>query len=241
LNSATINFTTKEIEEFTNQFKAAFDFNADASNKFDVVSGEDIANWYHYEKYQPGGGSMNNSCMANVKREFFDIYTKNTQVKLVILYDDNGKLEDGKYTSDKIKGRAIVWQGATCSGIEGKIDFMDRIYTVQDSDTDLFKRYAESKGLWYKKHQNMDFECKIANGVIEQQAMITLELDETNFAFYPYTDTMSFTNLDDKTISNLPDDYHRKLRSTTGGYEDENENYFDPQDYDNDYDEENDD
>jgi hypothetical protein len=241
LTSAKINFTTKEIEEFTNQFKAAFDFNADASNKFDVVSGDDIAKWYHFEKYTQGGGSMNNSCMANVKKEFFDIYTKNPQVKLVILYDDNGKLENAKYTSDKIKGRAIVWNGATCLGVEGKIDFMDRIYTVQDSDTDLFKRYAESKGFWYKKGQNMDFECSITNGVIEQKAMITVELDETNFAFYPYTDTMSFTNLDDNTISNLPDDYHRKLRSTTGGYEDENENYFDPQDYDNDYDEENDD
>jgi len=239
LNSATINFTTKEIEEFTNQFKAAFDFNADATNKFDVVSGEDIANWYHYEKYQPGGGSMNNSCMANVKREFFDIYTKNPQVKLVILYDDNGKLEDGKYTSDRIKGRSIVWHDATCTGVEGKINFMDRIYTVQDSDTDLFKRYAESKGFWYKKGQNMDYECTITNGVLEQQAKITVELDDANFPFYPYTDTMSFANLDDNTISNLEESYHRRLRSTTGGYEDEEGNYFDPRnDEDEEYDEE---
>ena len=239
LTTASINFTTKEIEEFTNQFKAAFDFNSDATNKFDIVSGDDIAKWYHYEKYIQGGGSLNNSCMANVKKEFFEIYTKNPQVKLVILYGDEGKLENGKYTSDKIKGRAIVWNDADCVGVEGKINFMDRIYTVQDSDTDLFKRFAESKGFWYKKGQNMDYECTITNGVIEQQANITLELDEANFAFYPYTDTMSFTNLDSNVISNMEEDYHRRLRSTTGGYEDEDGNYFDPQDYDNDYEEEN--
>lgn len=241
LTAATINFTTKEIEEFTNQFKAAFDFNSDATNKFDIVSGDDIAKWYHYEKYIQGGGSLNNSCMANVKKQFFEIYTKNPQVKLVILYSDEGKLENGKYTSDKIKGRAIVWNDADCVGVEGKINFMDRIYTAQDSDTDLFKRFAESKGFWYKKGQNMDYECTITNGVIEQRANITLELDEANFPFYPYTDTMSFTNLDSNVISNMEEDYHRRLRSTTGGYEDEDGNYFDPQDYDNDYDEENDD
>lgn len=240
LTAATINFTTKEIEEFTNQFKAAFDFNSDATNKFDIVSGDDIAKWYHYEKYIQGGGSLNNSCMANVKKHFFEIYTKNPQVKLVILYSDEGKLENGKYTSDKIKGRAIVWNDADCVGIEGKINFMDRIYTAQDSDTDLFKRFAESKGFWYKKGQNMDYDCTITNGVIEQRANITLELDEANFPFYPYTDTMSFTNLDSNVISNMEEDYHRRLRSTTGGYEDEDGNYFDPQDYDNDYDEEND-
>lgn len=241
LTAATINFTTKEIEEFTNQFKAAFDFNSDATNKFDIVSGDDIAKWYHYEKYIQGGGSLNNSCMANVKKEFFDIYTKNPQVKLVILYSDEGKLENGKYTSDKIKGRAIVWNDADCVGIEGKINFMDRIYTTHDSDTDLFKRYAESKGFWYKKGQNMDCDCIITNGVIEQRANITLELDEANFPFYPYTDTMSFTNLDSNVISNMEEDYHRRLRSTTGGYEDEDGNYFNPQDYDNDYDEEDED
>ena len=235
LTNSSINFTTKEIEDFTNQFKAAYDFNSDATNKFDMVSGDDIAKWYHHEKYIQGGGTLNNSCMANVKKEFFDLYTKNKQVKLIILYDDNGRLENGKYISDKIKGRAIVWNGAKCGGIEGEINFMDRIYTSQDSDMDLFKIFAESKGLWYKRSQNMDNECTISNGIIEQQAKISIELDETNFPFYPYTDTMSYTNLDNNIVSNTSNSFHRRLRSTTGGYEDENENYFDPQDYDNDY------
>jgi hypothetical protein len=234
LSSVGTNFTEKDIEEFTNKFKAAYDFNKDATNKFDIVSGEDIAKWYRHEKYTKGGGTLNNSCMANVKSDFFEIYVKNPQVKLVILYDDEGKIENGKYTSDKIKGRAILWNDAKCLGLEGSINFMDRIYTTNDSDTDLFITFAQSKNFWYKKSQSMDFECYIGNGVIEQKAVITVELDETNFAFYPYTDTMSFANLDDNTLMNFNDKFDRRLRGTNGGYEGSDENYYDPQDYDED-------
>ena len=234
LSSAGTEFTEKDIEEFTNKFKAAYDFNKDATNKFDVVSGEDIAKWYRHEKYTKGGGTLNNSCMANVKSDFFEIYVKNPQVKLVILYDDAGKIEDGKYTSDKIKGRAILWNDAKCVGVEDSINFMDRIYTSNDSDTDLFKTFAESKNLWYKKSQSMDFDCHICNGVIEQKATITVQLDETNFAFYPYTDTMSFANLDNNTLMNFSDEFDRRLRGTNGGYEGSDEHYYDPQDYDED-------
>lgn len=232
LSSIGATFTEKDIEEFTNKFKAAYDFNKDATNKFDIVSGEDIAKWYHYEKYTKGGGTLNNSCMANVKSDFFEIYVKNPQVKLVILYDDAGKIEDGKYTSDKIKGRAILWNDAKCVGVEGVINFMDRIYTSNDSDTELFITFAQSKNFWYKKSQSMDFDCYICNGVIEQKAVITVDLDETNFAFYPYTDTMSFANLDDNTLMNFNDEYDRRLRGTNGGYEGSDERYYDPQDYD---------
>jgi hypothetical protein len=239
LTSAGTKFSEKDIEEFTNKFKAAYDFNKDSTNKFDIVSGEDIAKWYHYEKYTKGGGTLNNSCMANVKSDFFEIYVKNPNVKLVILYDDCGKIDGGKYTSDKIKGRAILWESAKCVGIEDTINFMDRIYTSNDSDTDLFKTFAESKNFWYKKSQNMDFDCYICNGVIEQKATITVELNETNFAFYPYTDTMSFANLDDNTLMNFADNYDRRLRGTNGGYEGADETYFDPQDYE-DYEDEDD-
>lgn len=233
LTSASINFTIKEIEEFTNQFKAAHDFNNNATNKFDIVSGDDISKWYHFEKYTQGGGTLNNSCMGNVKKEFFDIYSKNPQVKLVILYGDEGKLDSNKYTSDKIKGRAILWNNVECIGVDGKINFMDRIYTSQDSDINLFKIFAESKGFWYKKEQSMDIFCKITNGVVEERANITLSLDKTNFPFYPYTDTMSFVNLDNNIITNNEDNcYHRRLRSTCGGYEDEDGNYFEAQDSD---------
>jgi hypothetical protein len=229
LSSVGIEFTEKEVEEFTNKFKSAYDFNKDATNKFDIVSGQDIAKWYKFDNYTQGGGTMNNSCMAKSKSDFFDIYVENSQVKLVILYDDNGRLENGKYISDKIKGRAILWESVKCG--DENINFMDRIYTTHDSDTDLFKRFAESNNFWYKKNQNMDYDSVICNGVFEQRSNIIIELDETNFPYYPYLDTMCFINLDNNTASNFIDEFDRRLRSTNGGYEDSNENIFDPQEY----------
>jgi hypothetical protein len=44
-------------------------------------------------------------------------------------------LDDNENTSDKIKGRAILWK--TDKGM-----FMDRIYTAHDSDLNLFKEFA---------------------------------------------------------------------------------------------------
>lgn len=232
LSASNLAFTTKEIEDFTNQFKAIYDFNGDASNKFDIVSGDDINKWYKYENYIEGGGTLNNSCMAKVRKDFLDIYSTNNQVKLVILYDDNGTIKDNKYTSDKIKGRAILWNDIDKDSVD-KINFMDRIYTAQDSDTDLFKRYAEFKGFWYKQEQNMSSDCPITNGTIIEESKLVIKLNDTNLPFYPYTDTMSFLNLDNNTLSNNSEDsYDRLLRRTDGGYEDQNGEYYPPQDYD---------
>ena len=144
-----IEFTTKDIEDFSNQFKAIYDFNSNATNKFDIVSGKNIAKWYQGKRYTKGNGPLNNSCMANARARTFDMYVENPQVKMIILYDDNGKIVDGKYTSDKIKGRAILWDAI--DNKHGEIKFMDRIYVTDDSDFDLFKMFAELKGFWYKK------------------------------------------------------------------------------------------
>jgi hypothetical protein len=151
LQSAKITFTDKDIEDFTNKWKATYDFAADALKQFDVVKGGDIAKWYDSTNYKRGGGTLNNSCMAKMDSETFNIYTENTQVSLVILYDDEGKLTDGKYTSDKIKGRALLWD-AFLNGNE--IQFMDRIYTTHDSDVELFKQFAEKNNWWWKRRNS---------------------------------------------------------------------------------------
>lgn len=235
LTAAGETFTAKDIEDFTNQYKAMFDFNSDALNKFEIVKGRDIVKWYKGENYVRGGGSLNNSCMANSKGEFFDIYSRNSQVSMVILYDDGGTLKDGKYTASKIKGRAILWEDAECTEVS-KFQFMDRIYTVNDSDVELFKKFAESKGFWYKKAQSMDYDCTITNGSAEYSPKITVNLDHTNFDAYPYVDTMCFISTDVKKASNSEDtfDEFRKLRDTSGGYEDENDDYYSYDSYDDD-------
>ncbi len=216
LRSANITVTDKEVEEFTNQWKATYDFAADVLKQFDIVKGSTIAYWYDYEKYVDGGGTLNNSCMAEVDSDYFEIYTSNKQVSLVILYDDNGTLTDGKYKSDKIKGRAILWEAE----IDGQKEmFMDRIYTTFDSDTDLFKQFAQKNGWFYKDSQSMTPREYITNGTSKSRPEIIVKVDNADCEYYPYVDTMCFCYTSSNELRNTQDDDDnsmRVLRSTEG-------------------------
>jgi hypothetical protein len=98
-----------------------------AGEYFDLVEGDDIEHWYWYENYKENSGTLGSSCMAQ-KRNLFSIYTQNQDVcKMLILKED-----------DKIIGRALVWKLASIKhmrkDIEGVEYFMDRQYTIKDSD-----------------------------------------------------------------------------------------------------------
>lgn len=216
LVAAKIQFTDKEIEEFTNLYKATYDFMQDILKQFDIVKGNKIAYWYEQEKYVRGGGTLNNSCMANVDSDYFNIYTENTQVSLVILYSDDGNISGERYVSDKIKGRAILWD-AKING--NAVKFMDRIYTTQDSDVDLFKQYAEKNGWWYKTRQSMEPEDSITDGKqIISSPKITVVLDSVDFEQYPYLDTMCYLDQNDECLRNI-ESGERMLRDTGGGWD----------------------
>jgi hypothetical protein len=221
LKSAGITPTDKEVEEFTNQFKATYEFAADGLKKFDIVKGNMIAYWYDYEKYVEGGGTLNNSCMAEVDSDYFEIYTSNSQVQLVILYDDNGKIEGEKYTSNKIKGRAILWDAE----IDGqKAMFMDRIYTTYDTDVDLFKQFAQENGWFWKDSQSMNPGEYITNGTSKSRPEIIVKVDNANCDYYPYVDTMCFCYTESQELRNTQDGEDgsmRVLRSTDGEYYEE--------------------
>jgi hypothetical protein len=216
LRSVGITVTDREVEEFTNLWKATYDFASDVLKQFDIVKGNEIAYWYDYEKYVDGGGTLNNSCMAEVDSDYFEIYTSNKQVSLVILYDDDGTVTDGKYTSKKIKGRAILWD-SEINGI--KEMFMDRIYTTFDSDTDLFKQYAQKNGWFYKDSQSMTPREYITNGTSKSRPEIIVKLDNADCEYYPYCDTMCFCYTSSNELRNTQDDDDdsmRVLRSTEG-------------------------
>lgn len=217
LNSAKISFTDKEIEDFTNQYKATYDFAKDILRQFDIVQGSKIDYWYHIDRYEKGGGTLNNSCMAEVDDDYFQIYTNNSNVSLLILYTDDGKIENDKYTSNKIKGRAILW---TCKIDGNPAKFMDRIYTTHDSDVDLFKQFAEKNGFWYKKHQNMTPSESITDGTTTIKAKIKVELnDDSDFDYYPYCDTMAYLSDEDGNLYNYEKGSGRYLQDTGGGYD----------------------
>jgi len=165
------------------------------------MKGNDIIHWYWHDQYQSGGGSLNNSCMAEADSEWLEIYSKNPEVSLVILYDDNGTLEDGKYVSKKIKGRAVLWD---CKVNGNDTQFMDRIYTSQDSDVGIFKQFAEKNGWLYKKEQSMSPDEKLTNGSDDlSRANIICKVKSANpSGCYPYMDTMCFININDNIIGN---------------------------------------
>jgi len=218
LTASKIPFTDSEIEQFTNTYKATYDFAKDALKQFDIVKGDKIAYWYDEENYVSGGGSLNNSCMASVGSDYFDIYTQNPQVSLVILYGEGGSIESEKYTDSKIKGRAILWDAK----LDGQpVKFMDRIYTSQDADVELFKQFAEKNGWWFKKRQSMEPGDDFTDGSSSKKGKIKVNLDDTDFEYYPYCDTICYIDTNTGIASNKYwDDSNRMLRDTGGSYED---------------------
>jgi hypothetical protein len=212
LTAAGIQLTDKELEDFVNAYKSSFDIMNDAFLKFDIVSERDIPYWYNHHRYEHGGSStLGNSCMAGVDSEYFDIYRYNGDVcQLVILYSNVGKLQDGKWVSDKIRGRALLWK------TDGGDMFMDRIYTNYDSDIDLFKRFAERNGWWYKVDQDSQTYFQVSNGTQTKNAAYYVTLDEVNFDYYPYVDSLPYLNESDSTISNLRSKAQYEMRDTGG-------------------------
>ena len=204
LTAAKVEFNDRDIEEFVNQYKATFDFAQNVLAQFDIVKGNDIIHWYWVDQYQSGGGTLNNSCMAEADSDWLEIYSKNKQVSLVVLYDDNGTVSDGKYTSKKIKGRAILWE---CKVNGQDSMFLDRIYTSHDSDVELFKQFAEKNGWWYKKSQSMSPDEKLTNGSQDiSRPSIVCKVDDANpSGCYPYMDTMCFINIEDDLVGNSPE------------------------------------
>jgi hypothetical protein len=223
LRSGKISATDKEVEEFVNSYKSSIDILNDAFLKFDIVEGEKISELYSYVNYNSMEGTLGNSCMADVSDYYFYMYVKNPDVcKLVVLYDDNGVVsksgENIKYTSSKIKGRALLWT-TRVGGI-----FMDRIYTNNDSDVDLFKKFADKNGWWHKKSQNSDNEFYVQRGTEIKEPIYIVDLQKWNDN-YPYLDSLQYINSGTGELSNSyysidsGDFSIRTLTNTNGNYD----------------------
>ena len=206
-----------DIEEFVNSYKSTYDVLGNAFNKFSIVEGEDIVHWYNKDNYLEGGGTLNSSCMAEVAKTYFNIYVKNPNVKMVILYDDNGKVKDDVYKSKKIKGRAILW---TCEIDGEQATFMDRVYTRFDSDTNLFKEFAKNNGWWFKESQDMEPNGYVTNGTQRKRPTIKVHLEKSKTGKLPYMDTLCYIDAKNKFCTNnsgLCDSEHRRTARTTHG------------------------
>ena len=217
IRATKINANDSDIEKFVNQYKSTIDIINDSFNRFNIVKGDDITYWYNLDNYyDQDNGTLANSCMSEVPGSYLYIYSANPDVcQLVILYDENGEILNGKYTSNKIVGRALLWK------TRDDYYFMDRIYTTKDNDIDLFRKFEEKNGWWYRKSKNYGSDFTIENGSdTKNNQTIIVDLQKWEDEF-PYLDSLMYLNSETGELSNkgsaIKANY--ELQSTGGGYD----------------------
>lgn len=208
LDKAGIQTTDRDIEIFVNDFKSELKIvKGGGFENIVVVTGDDIKFGYDGDNYDSGeGGSLLGSCMRYKKcQNYLELYTRNpNQVSLIILKN-----------KDRVKGRALLW-----TDTQGR-KFMDRAYTIADSDELLFVKFAEKNGYLYKEQQdNSEYTNIIGTaGVALEDGKITVLLENHgDFSYYPYLDTLKYYSPYEGLISNDENiDYTCKLEDTDGG------------------------
>lgn len=191
LNASGYNtYKASEIEDFVNKYKSAWEKMNDAFSNFEEVSGQKIGYWYNSKRYAERKGTLSNSCMASVPTNYFEIYMTSPNCQLLILKTDDG---------EKIKGRALLW---TLKSPEGVI-YLDRIYTHEDSDVQLFRDYAKSKGWYYKpRNDSSDTSEMISpDGTKVDMGPLIVSVRKGGYGSYPYVDTIKYYNSSRGTLS----------------------------------------
>ena len=206
-------YNSKEVEEFVNSFKASLE---KVGEHFDLVEGDDIEFWYNSNNYKAIAGTLGSSCMAQ-KRNLFGIYTQNQDVcKMLILKED-----------DKIIGRALIWKLSSIRSlgkpVEGVEYFMDRQYTIKDSDVQKFRNYAKEQGWCYKSYNNHHSLGTVTIDGEEKNVGMSIKVKDKDYNRYPYMDTFKRYDVnngilhnDDEQDSELEGQYI--LEDTGGGY-----------------------
>lgn len=191
----------KEIEEFVNLYKAS---KVDTSKRFDIVSGPAIKDYYLQGSYAGDTGTLAKSCMRYEKcQPFFKIYTRNTDECRLLVYLDENNLLLGRALVWKIHSQQLFRDPATPYETKAEY-FMDRVYTVNESDTLKFLEYANKNGWLVKNRMSASNEESLVfqhkGNVIFGR--ITVRLGRLHFDHYPYVDTLKFSD-GDSLISNV--------------------------------------
>lgn len=213
LQNSPTKHTNTEIADFVNKYKTKIEELNNAFASIEIVSGDDIAEWYRIENYESAAGrsELHNSCMARKDANIFEIYTKNPEVCSLII--QKSKTESGKITS-----RALLW---TLS--DGK-KFMDRVYFNNPESVELFRSYCEENGIFAKYLNNNGASVYVIDPVTgnrETLEKIEVQLKRLKYKKFPYMDTLKFYNPDNKTLDSINEDDsdYWKLESTSGSYE----------------------
>ena len=198
-----------DVESFVRLYKATFN----QDEKFalmEVVHGEDIAYWYNCDHYASDcDGSMGGSCMASVGKSYFSIYVNNPNVGLLILYKNASK--------HKIKARAVIWE---LIEPEGRT-YMDRVYTNNSSDEEVFMEYAKKQGWLYRNQRGYSYNSETIDPLDNSKnrgMTLIAQLQPRDHRRYPYIDTMVYYNPTTGKISNKERGMQYYLTDTGGGY-----------------------
>lgn len=178
-------FTDKEIEDFVNSYKSTL---STLDDKFEIVKGEDIKYWYDEKNYASQSGCLGSSCMKNVPSNYFDLYSKNKNVSLLILTKSSRKFP-WITKKKKLIGRALIWN-IDFSACDSKV-FMDRVYTNDISDANKFYRIAKLNG-WVYKHRECAWQYNTLLGDCSDLP-ISVKICG-NQDKYPYLDTFRWMN-----------------------------------------------
>jgi hypothetical protein len=192
-----------DIEKFVNGIVAYLKANRSGDDTvMEEVSGEDIRFWYNRDNYQSTKGQLGNSCMSyDYCQEYLDIYCDNPKkVSMLVLL-----------TKDRMLiGRALLWR------LDNGRRFMDRVYTILDSDARVFTDHARNNGWLYKEKYGGRY--KIMDGKKEFEEHLSVTLQNHDFRHYPYLDTLKYLSYDG-VLSDVGDSDDKFLNSTDGEYE----------------------
>lgn len=171
-----------DIEKFVNLYKSYWDRkNGRTKREIKEVKGDLIKHWYLEDKYVEGGGSLNNSCMRyDTTNNLLNIYSENPEhVSLLILTEDG-----------KLLGRALIWN------LENGKKYLDRIYTVYDSDVLVMSDWFDSN------YPDQIKKSDIGESRMKEQDMKVF-LPNIVFERYPYMDTFAYVyrNIDKNKIT----------------------------------------
>ena len=206
------NITEKEVEKFSTLFRSEV---TKPKLNFKVVEGSEIKNYYLYSSYADrNGGSLHASCMKhNSCQSFLDIYVDNPDVcKMVLLFDSEEFAEGDYYDSNRIVGRALLWNFDTYK-------LMDRIYTINDEKYQFyFKQWATKSGYLFKTQQNW-FNTKFFEklGDKQQKLELSLILKNKSFDYFPYMDTFKFIDYEGVLYNYQPEGKNFYTLTDTGG------------------------
>lgn len=192
--------SARDIEIFSNLYRMEA---KKPKFTFEVVVGDDIRKYYHYEKHYSDSGSLGVSCMRYEScQRLFNLYTdnKNKISLLVMLSEDN-----------LVMGRALLWNSDNNR-------IMDRIYSVNDEQLPFyFKKWATENRYYFRSQQNWNNSVLFERlGEDKKILKIDIKLDNPNFRDYPYMDTFKFFNIKTGTFSNhRPEDIEFKSNGAT--------------------------